>query len=108
MGRGLFSLGWILLVLTVGLWIAGVAGWLPETADDRWSAMTLKATLVVFGAAVVLRVVSPVTKQVVRGRCARCGRGIDRGQIYCHDHMQETVNEYRDEAHGRMATKHRR
>ena len=107
MGRGLFSLGWILLVLTVGLWIAGVAGWLPETVDDRWSALTLKATLVVFGAGVILRVLSPVTKQVARGRCAVCGRGIDRGQVYCHDHMQETVNSYRDQTHDRKMTHHR-
>ena len=108
MGRRLFSLGWILLVLTVGLWIAGVAGWVPEATDDQWSALTLRATLVVFGAAIVLRVLSPVTKQVVRGRCAVCGRGIDRNQVYCHDHMQEKVNSYRDQTRdGSRMTHHR-
>lgn len=110
MGRGLFTLGSILVVLTITLWIAGVAGWLPEAMDDRWSALSLKASLVVLGAAVVLRVVSPVTRQLARGRCAVCGRGIARGQEYCHDHLQEAVNTYRDRAHGSRMTqaKHQR
>ena len=105
MGRGLLTLGSILLLLTIGLWIAGVAEWLPADIDDHWSALSLKAGLVVLAAGLLLRLVSPVRRQVSRGRCAVCGRGIDRGQVYCLDHLQETVNTYRDRTHESLSRK---
>jgi predicted nucleic acid-binding Zn ribbon protein len=86
-------------LLTIALWIAGVADWLPAGMDDQWSALSLKVALVVLAASFVLRVISPVTKQVSRARCGVCGRPIARGQVYCLDHLQETVNAYRDRAH---------
>ena len=34
----------------------------------------------------------------VAGRsCPRCGRRVARGHVYCDDHLQETINEYRDQ-----------
>ena len=34
---------------------------------------------------------------VLAGRgCPRCGRRVGRGRIYCDEHRQETINEYRD------------
>jgi hypothetical protein len=96
MGRGLLSLGSFLLVATVALWIAGAAGWIPETADDQAAALTLRAGLVLVAASFVLRVVTPVTKQMGMGRCSVCGVTIERGGTYCLDHLQQTVNTYRD------------
>jgi hypothetical protein len=33
----------------------------------------------------------------LQGRtCPRCGRRVARGRVYCEDHLQETINEYRD------------
>lgn len=33
--------------------------------------------------------------------CPRCGRRVARGRVYCDDHLQETINEYRDEHRNR-------
>jgi len=32
--------------------------------------------------------------------CPRCGRRVARGLIYCEQHRQETINEYRDKQRG--------
>ena len=33
----------------------------------------------------------------IAGRsCPRCGRRVKRGRVYCDEHLQETINEYRD------------
>jgi len=101
MGRGFFSLGSSLLVATIAVWIAGAAGWLPEPLDDQIAAVTLRAGLVLVGASLILRIVSPVTKQLGKGRCAVCGIAIDRGSTYCLDHLQETVNAFRDRSRDR-------
>ena len=29
--------------------------------------------------------------------CARCRRKVARGRVYCDDHFQESINEYRDQ-----------
>jgi predicted nucleic acid-binding Zn ribbon protein len=47
-------------------------------------------------ASLVLRVVAPVTKHLAKGRCSVCGVPVERGSIYCMDHLQQTVNAYRD------------
>ena len=96
MGRGLFSLGSVLLVATIAIWIAGAADWIPEPVDDQIAAVTLRAGLVLLVASLVLRAVSPVAKQMGKGRCAVCGIAIERGHTYCLDHLQETVNAFRD------------
>jgi hypothetical protein len=33
---------------------------------------------------------------IVARSCPRCGRRVARGRIYCEEHRQETINEYRD------------
>ena len=107
MGRGLFTLGSILILLTIGLWVAGVVDWLPSDMVDRWSALSLKGGLITLAAGAVLRLVSPVRRQVTRGRCAVCGCAIERGHVYCLDHLQETVNAYRDRQHDASASRRR-
>jgi len=102
MGRGLMTSGAMLLLATLALWIADAVGSLSPEHDAAWSSWTLKGGLALLGAGLLLRVLSPVKKVVARGHCAVCGRPIDRGHVYCHDHMQETVNAYRDQAHDRM------
>jgi len=34
---------------------------------------------------------------VVDRSCPRCGRRVARGRVYCDDHLQQTINEYRDQ-----------
>ena len=99
MGRGLFTMGTVFLLLTIALWIAGAAGWIPQNRDDQWSDLSLKAGLLLLAASFVLRLIFPVTKQVTRARCAVCGTPVDKGHTYCMDHLQETVNACRDRAH---------
>lgn len=33
--------------------------------------------------------------------CPRCGRRVARGKVYCDEHFQETINEYRDQQRGK-------
>lgn len=96
MGRNLITLGALLLLLTVTLWIGDAAGWFPNGADDAWSPRILKAGLLLFAAGLLLRLAYPVSHQIHRSRCVVCGHPVEKGHTYCHDHLQETVNTYRD------------
>lgn len=108
MGRGLFTLGCVLLVATIGLWIAGAVDWLPENFDNHLAALTLKVGLVLILASLVFRAVTPVTKRMAKGRCQVCGAATDRGHAYCLDHLQEMVNTHRDRTHELNSTGSRR
>jgi len=99
MGRGLPSLGFFLVLATVALWLGGAAGWVSQGFADTASSISLKAALVVLSASLLLRVVSAVTSRIAKRRCAVCGAPVERGHIYCLDHLQATVNSFRDRAH---------
>ena len=101
MGRRLLGLGLMLIVVTVGLWIAEVVAWIPASTDDRWSGLTLKAGLMALGAGLLFRVLTPLAGLVPKARCTVCGRGTERGHTYCLDHLQATVNATRDESRNR-------
>jgi len=47
-------------------------------------------------AGIVLAVFGRGMAAVVGRSCPRCGRRVARGRVYCEDHLQETINEYRD------------
>jgi hypothetical protein len=96
------SSGAFLLLATLALWIADAVGSLSPARDASWSSWTLKGGAALLGAGFLLRVLSPVRKGLGREHCAVCSRPIDRGHVYCHDHMQAKVNAYRDEAHDRV------
>jgi predicted nucleic acid-binding Zn ribbon protein len=96
MGRGLLSLGSLLIVATVTLWIAGAAEWVSQSFADSASSITLKAGLVLVAGSFVFRILAPMTKQMTKARCAACGAPVERGQTYCLDHLKETVDSYRD------------
>ena len=100
MGRRLQGLGVFLIVATVGLWVAEVAGWIPRSTDDLWWGLTLKGAVIALGAGTLLRVVSPITGRMSsNGRCVVCGRSTERGHAYCLDHLRQTVDSMRDHAH---------
>ena len=101
MGRGLTTLGAVLLLATLALWIGDAVGaW--NDLDPAIAGWTLKAGAGLLAAGVLLRVLYPVGRKVVHGRCAVCGHPIERGHTYCRDHLQETVNASRDETRSRM------
>jgi hypothetical protein len=82
-------------------------GFIPSSTDDQWSRLTLKAGMVALAAALVLRLISPVTGLMAQGRCSVCGNRTERGHTLCLDHFQETVNATRDKARDRTSTRSR-
>jgi hypothetical protein len=53
------------------------------------------------GLGVVVWVLGRGVAGIVARSCPRCGRRVGRGRIYCEEHRQETINEYRDRQGGR-------
>ncbi len=105
MGRRLMGLGVMLIVVTVALWVAEVAAWIPASTDDRWSGLTLKAGLVGLGAGLIFRILAPVAGMVPRGRCTICGRATEREHTYCLDHLKATVNAARDQSRNQTTSR---
>ena len=101
MGRRLLGLGVMLIVVTVALWVAEVAAWIPASTDDRWSGLTMKAALIALGAGLAFRILAPLAGLLPKGRCTVCGHPTERGHPYCLDHLQETVNATRDQDRNR-------
>lgn len=97
MGRGLITSGAALLAATVAFWVSDALGWIASSIDDQISPLTLKAGLAFLAAGVILRLLSPVRTQLGRTRCATCGRPTARGHVYCLDHLQASVNAWRDQ-----------
>ena len=105
MGRRLLGFGVLLIAVTVALWVAETAAWIPASTDDRLSPLTLKAGLLALAAGVVLRLLTPIAAVASKDRCSVCGHATERGRTYCLDHLQATVNETRDESHHRMMSR---
>jgi len=99
MVRRLQGLGVALIVVTVALWVADTAAWIPQSTDDRWSGLTLNAGLIALGTGLLLRLLAPLAGMLPKERCTVCGRPTQRGHTYCLDHLQQTVNATRDESH---------
>lgn len=107
MGRSLRYLGMALLAATAWLLIADAAEWVPDRLATEWVHIGIKAGLACLAGGILLGIFNPVRREWSRGRCARCGRSIARGQTYCLDHLQATINEYRDQMHARSTPKRR-
>src|SRR5262245_62174358 len=101
MGRGLTTLGAVLLLATLALWIGDAIG-ATGNLDPAISGWTLKAGAGLLGMGLALGILYPVSRKVVHARCSVCGQSIERGHTYCRDHLQETVNAFRDETRDRM------
>jgi hypothetical protein len=59
----------------------------------------LGASLVALG--IALGALGRAGRRVLPSRCARCGVTVQRGQVYCADHLKLAVDEARDEYHAR-------
>jgi hypothetical protein len=94
--RTLRYLGLSILAAATWILIAGQSDWiLPETADV-WFWPLARTGAICFVAGLVLGAVVPAFRWARRGRCVRCGAPTERGQSYCHDHLQTTVQDAKD------------
>ena len=97
MARTLRVLGLFLLATAACMLLAGEMSWVSaELADTTVRSLALGG-VACLAIGLLLAVLSPVSRAMAQGRCARCGHSIERGQTYCRDHLQATVNEYRDQ-----------
>jgi hypothetical protein len=105
MVRRLQWLGGMLILATIGLWVAETLDWIQSSTDDRWWGLTLKAGLIALAGALLLRLLAPIAGAFGGARCTVCDRPTERGHIYCLDHLQETVNAGRDQARNRTISR---
>ena len=90
-----------MLAVTAVLLLAEEAGWVETAGVDLW-VWTARAGVCCLGVGLLLALLSPVGRELRRGRCVRCGVPVERGQTYCRDHLQAAVNEYRDQTRNGM------
>lgn len=97
LARRLCYLGLAILAVTAWLLVADLRGWVPQGVASTWTWPLIRAAAICLGAGVAVAVLSPLMREFRRGRCVRCGKRTERGQVYCLDHLQQTLNEYRDQ-----------
>ena len=94
MGRLLLRLGGLLLVGGVAYAVLG------ETVLGRTDHTVVRALLaagvVSLAAGWIARAAGRATAGLIGRSCPRCGRRVKPGRVYCDEHLQETINEYRD------------
>ncbi len=94
MARLLLRVGTLLIV---GAVLYAVLGETVFGGIDNGLANTiLIAGGVCLVAGIVARLAGRATAGLVARSCPRCGRRVARGRVYCDEHLQETINEYRD------------
>lgn len=95
MGRALIRLGGLLVVAAV-VYLAAA-----QVVAGRADTILFRNIAAAGGVCVVLGFVLTTTGRgmaaIVGRSCPRCGRQVARGRVYCDDHLQETINEYRDQ-----------
>jgi hypothetical protein len=102
LGRLFRYVGIVLLVVTALLILADGVGWLDSQIVEPGIWWSLRGGIVLLGTGLLLALLSPVGRELRRGRCVRCGAAVERGQTYCADHLQAAVNEYRDQSRDMM------
>ena len=98
-----------MLALAACAWlaIAGEARWVSDEFYAVWFPPLWKAGGAMFLGGLALSVLSSVGNALRGNHCVRCRRPIGKRQIYCADHLQDSINEARDQMH-RNEAKHRK
>jgi len=97
MSTALFRIGGLLIVgalLYLVIWDIFLGG-----ADNALARRLLLAGGASLAGGVVARMAGRATAGILGRSCPRCGRRVARGRVYCDEHLQETINEYRDRQH---------
>src|SRR6266581_1570287 len=101
MARLLLRLGGLLIVASA-VYLA--AAQILAGAEDKklfWIIAAAGVLCVALG--VVLSMAGRGMAALVGRSCPRCGQRVARGHVYCEDHLQETINEYRDQQRNKGA-----
>ncbi len=94
MSNLLFRVGGLLILGAVAyLVVAEVA---QGGANHALVRTLLWAGAISLAGGIVARIGGRATAAIVGRSCPRCGRRVARGRVYCDEHLQETINEYRD------------
>jgi len=96
MPRFLRTFGLVILAAATVLLIAGEAGVVPARHVDVWLMPAAQAGVIAFAVGLALSLLAPFGRMVRQGRCVRCGVTIEKNQTYCHDHLKNAVQEFRD------------
>jgi hypothetical protein len=96
-------LGLVLLAGAAWFVLAAELGWIDRQVVEVWFAPLAWAGAAAIAFGFALKMFSGVGRRMQLYRCARCGAPTGRGETYCRDHMQQTVNEYQDEMRRRTA-----
>lgn len=101
MSAWLIKVGCLLVAASlITMLAAEFVGRTPGNLRDL-SATGLAAGVCMVTLGLVLAVLGRLTVRALPSRCARCGRAVQRGQVYCADHLKLAVNEARDAYHSR-------
>jgi len=95
MSRLLVRLGGLLIVAAV-VYLAA-AQMVRGAVNDKVFWAFAGAGAIGVAAGMVLAVFGRGVATVAGRSCPRCGRRVARGRVYCDDHLQATINEYRDQ-----------
>ena len=101
MARALVRLGGLLIVASV-VYLAAAQILAGRPDKELFRNLAVAGTLCV-ATGLVLWMAGRGMAALVGRSCPRCGRRVGRGRVYCDDHLQETINEYRDQQRKRGA-----
>ena len=100
MPRFLRTFGLVILAGATVLLVAGEAGAVPARHVDVWFIPAAQVGAIAFAVGLALSLLAPFGRMVRQGRCVRCGVSIEKNQTYCHDHLKNAVQEFRDHTGG--------
>jgi hypothetical protein len=99
MGRALQRLGGVLIVASV-VYVAA-AQILAGDVNRKFFWIIAASGCVCLALGFLLSIASRGMAVMAGRSCPRCGKRVAPGRVYCEEHLQETINEYRDQQRNR-------
>ena len=90
MASSLVKLGCVLVAAALVALLLAEISLLPIPAQSEWISTGLVAGAGLAGLGLLLGVMGRMGRRVLPSRCSRCGRTVERGQVYCADHLKLT------------------
>lgn len=100
MARLLFRLGGLLIVGAILYAVLGASQ--AVDTNDALVRTLLVAGGACFAGGIAARIAGRAAAGIAGRACPRCGRRVRPGRVYCDEHLQETINEYRDRQRDRQ------